>query len=337
MLSIEKNANLKPYNTFGLDVKANQLAFCPDHESLLEIITYLHKNPTSYLILGGGSNLLFSKDFDGIIIHPTIKGIKVIKEDPKHIWIEAGAGENWDDLVAFCVNNNYYGLENLSYIPGNVGASPVQNIGAYGVEVKDCIEEVNGINIEDGHAFTMNNDECMFDYRYSIFKNELKNKVIITSVIFKLNKAGELNLSYGPVKEELLKKDERDLKTLRDTIIEIRKSKLPEPSELGNAGSFFKNPVVTKNQFDSLLKDFPQIPNYIVSEDLIKIPAGWLIETSGWKGKSFGGAAVHEKQALVLINKNEAKAQDIINLANNIITDIKSRFGITLEPEVNII
>nr|WP_321452344.1 UDP-N-acetylmuramate dehydrogenase [uncultured Carboxylicivirga sp.] len=337
MLSIKKNANLKSYNTFGLNVRAKELIECDNTPDLIEAINYLQTNPQPFLIVGGGSNLLFSKDFEGLIIHPTIMGIEIFQEDEKSVYIKAGAGVEWDDLVAFCVKNNYYGLENLSYIPGNVGASPVQNIGAYGVEVKDCIDKVHGIFINDGSSFTMTNAECMFDYRYSIFKNELKNKIIVTSVVFKLIKEAELNLSYGPVKEELSKKDKSDLKTLRETIIEIRKSKLPDPGETGNAGSFFKNPVIQRSRYEALLKKHPNIPHYIISEDLIKIPAGWLIDQSGWKGKSIGGASVHEKQALVLINKNNASAHDIMQLSNAIINDIKNRFQITLEPEVNII
>ncbi|MBS2098602.1 UDP-N-acetylmuramate dehydrogenase [Carboxylicivirga linearis] len=337
MLAIKKNANLKSYNTFGLSVNATELAECSSLDDLIEVINLLNTDPKPYLVIGGGSNLLFSKDFKGLIIHPTIKGIEIIEEDDNHVWIKAGAGEEWDDLVAYCVMNNYYGLENLSYIPGNVGASPVQNIGAYGVEVKDCIEIVNGVFIKDGKLFTMNNVDCKFDYRYSVFKGELKNKVIVSSVVFKLKKSAKLNLSYGPVKEEVMKKGTADLQTLRETIIDIRKSKLPEPSEMGNAGSFFKNPIIQRSKFEELIKVFPQMPHYIISDDLVKIPAGWLIDTSGWKGKSIGGAAVHEKQALVLINKNNALAQDIINLSNTIISDIRNRFQISLEPEVNII
>lgn len=337
MLLIEKNANLKSYNTFGLEVKTSELAICPDLNSVVEIVNDLIKKPRPHLVLGGGSNLLFAKDFKGLVIHPTIAEISKIKEDDNHVWLEAGAGVEWDNLVEYCVDRNWYGLENLSYIPGNVGASPVQNIGAYGVEAKDCIETVKGIFLENAQFFTMQKQDCRFDYRYSIFKDELKNKVIITSVIYRLNKQCDLNLSYGPVKDEGLKRGKITLKTLRQTIIDIRKSKLPEPSETGNAGSFFKNPVITKDQYEKLLDTYPNIPGYTVSDSQVKVPAGWLIDTAGWKGKSIGGAAVHEKQALVLVNKNNAGASDIINLAKAIIDDIKLNFYIQLEPEVNII
>lgn len=337
MLSIKKDTNLKSYNTFGLDVKAKELAICPDLKSVIEIIDNLNTNPRPFLVLGGGSNLLFSKDFEGLLIHPTIEGIEKVDEDSKHVWIEAGAGVEWDNLVDFCVKNNWYGLENLSYIPGNVGASPVQNIGAYGVEVKDSIESVKGIYINNCQPFVMKNKDCQFDYRYSIFKDELKHKTIIVSVVFKLKKQAELNLSYGPVKEQLSKQKEVNLQTLRNTIIDIRKSKLPEPSELGNAGSFFKNPIITKERYENLLIQYSDMPHYKINESSFKIPAGWLIDKAGWKGKSIGGASVHEKQALVLINKNNASSDDIIDLAQSIIHDIKTKFEIKLEPEVNII
>lgn len=337
MLSIIKDADLKPYNTFGLQAKAKELAICPDMESLLQIIKNLHQNPRPYFVIGGGSNLLFSKDFDGLLIHPTIDGINIINENNENVWIEVGAGVDWDELVNHCVSNNWYGLENLSYIPGNVGSSPVQNIGAYGVEVKDCIESVKGFFIDNGESFEMTNNECQFAYRYSIFKGKLKNKIIIGSVVFKLKKNGALNLSYGPVKEETLKKGKPSLQNLRETIIEIRKSKLPEPTEKGNAGSFFKNPIIPLKQYQKLIEQHPSMPHYPIDQKFVKVPAGWLIDQAGWKGQSNGGAAVHEKQALVLINNNNASANDVIGLAQIIIADIKNKFNITLDPEVNII
>jgi UDP-N-acetylmuramate dehydrogenase len=240
-------------------------------------------------------------------------------------------------LVEYCVEHEWYGLENLSYIPGHVGASPVQNIGAYGVEAKDTIESVKGFFISDGNTFELNNAECQFAYRQSIFKSTMKNKTIISSVVFKLNKTESYTLNYGPVKAEVEKKGPLSLRNIRETIIEIRKSKLPEPEELGNAGSFFKNPIIDIELFKQLQKQYESIPNYPIDEKQIKVPAGWLIEQSGWKGKAIGDAAVHDKQALVLVNKGNASGQDILNLAYQIINDIHKKFGITIEPEVNII
>ncbi len=336
-MHITKQAALKTYNTFGLDIKASELSICSDVESLVSTIDHLIYNPQPHLVLGGGSNLLFSSDYEGLIIHPTIGGIEVINEDAQNVWIEVGAGVEWDQLVEHCVNNNWFGIENLSYIPGNVGASPVQNIGAYGVEVKDCIESVKGIYLSDSKPFSLNNSDCHFEYRNSIFKKELKNKTVIVSVVFKLQKSGELNLSYGPVKAEFDKKNDASIMALRNTIIEIRKSKLPEPEEYGNAGSFFKNPIIDKATFDALIDKNPSIPSYKLNSDSFKIPAGWLIDQAGWKGKSIGGAAVHKDQALVLINKGNALPSDIIQLSNNIIENIGEKYNIKLEPEVNII
>lgn len=336
-MQIIRHAKLKKLNTFGLDIKASELVDCNNIETLVKCIDYLIDKPQPFLILGGGSNLLFSKDYNGLIIHPSLQGIKIIDETSKHVWIEVGAGVNWDDLVDHCVNNKWFGLENLSHIPGNVGASPVQNIGAYGVEVKDCIENVKGIYTDSAKPFSLNNNECQFAYRNSIFKSELKNKTVISSVQFKLRKDGELNLSYGPVKAELEKKSVLDIHHLRQTIIEIRKSKLPEPEEFGNAGSFFKNPIVNRTVLDDLLEKYPDVPSYNIDSERVKIPAGWLIDRAGWKGRSIGGAAVHKDQALVLINKGNAKPSDIIQLSNHIIENIGEKYNIQLEPEVNII
>ena len=243
----------------------------------------------------------------------------------------------WDDLVAYTVNKNLHGLENLSYIPGHVGASPIQNIGAYGIEAKDSIEVVNGIYIDNKQSFTLTNDDCEFDYRNSIFKNKLKNKTIVTSVIFKLAKKTTFNLSYGNVLEEVEKLGEINLSNIRNAIIEIRKSKLPNPEVNGNAGSFFKNPIITKALYTKILHNYPTLPSYPIDDHFIKIPAGGLIETAGWKGQSRGQVAVHDKQALVLINKGLATGKDVFQLAQVIITDIKNKFEIELEAEVNMI
>ncbi|MCG8582784.1 MAG: UDP-N-acetylmuramate dehydrogenase [Bacteroidales bacterium] len=337
MINTTNKVSLSQYNTFGIKATAKELIICNTIESIQEAISYLNNHPQPYLVLGGGSNILFRNDFDGLIIHPKLTNIEVLKEDEKNIWIEAGAGVEWDDLVDYCVNRGWYGLENLSYIPGNVGASPVQNIGAYGVEAKDTIETVKGYYISNGNSFKLSNDECHFAYRQSIFKSNLRNKTIISSVVFRLNKTESYTLNYGPVKEEVEKKGKVSLTNVRQTIIDIRKSKLPEPDELGNAGSFFKNPVIDIEQFKQLQSQHESIPNYPIDNIQVKVPAGWLIEQAGWKGKAIGDAAVHNKQALVLVNKGNASGKDILDLAHKIIDDVNKKFGITIEPEVNII
>ncbi len=337
MIQSIKNIDLKPFNTFGFSAKAKEFTSCPDIISINQTLKYLKSYPQPYLILGGGSNILFSKNFDGLIIHPNLTNISFLKEDNNNVWIEAGAGVEWDALVNYCVTNNWYGLENLSYIPGNVGASPVQNIGAYGVEAKDCIETVKGVFIDTAELFEFTNSQCAFAYRQSIFKAGLKNKTIITSVVFKLAKKACFNLSYGSVKDQVEANGGINLKNVRQTIITIRKSKLPEPKEFGNAGSFFKNPVIQQSAFEALKSKYANMPHYPVDEKNIKIPAGWLIEQAGWKGKSIGQAGVHNKQALVLINKGGASGADLIHLANTIIAEVKTKFGICIEPEVNII
>ncbi|WP_430815244.1 UDP-N-acetylmuramate dehydrogenase [Carboxylicivirga sp. RSCT41] len=337
MINTTNKVSLRQYNTFGIDATAKELIICNTIESIQEALSYLNNNPQPYLVLGGGSNILFRNDFDGIVIHPCLTEIELIKEDEKNVWLEAGAGVEWDELVKYSVDHNWYGLENLSYIPGNVGASPVQNIGAYGVEAKDTIVSVKGFYIADASRFELSNEECCFSYRQSIFKSKLRNKTVISSVIFKLNKTESYTLNYGHVKEELEKRGKLSLNNVRQTIIDIRKSKLPEPEELGNAGSFFKNPVIDLEHFKKLQSNYESIPNYPVESKHVKVPAGWLIEQSGWKGKAIGDAAVHNKQALVLVNKGNASGQDIIDLAQQIINDVCEKFGITIEPEVNII
>ena len=337
MIQNQQNFNLASLNTFGFDVKARNYIACHSPQEIKEALSWVNNKQENLLILGGGSNILFKNDFNGTIIHPLLNKIEVNKETDEHIWLEVEAGVVWDDLVEYSVNNNWFGLENLSYIPGNVGASPVQNIGAYGVEVKDCIEKVKGIYIDQQTTFIFNNDECQFGYRQSIFKSELKNKTVITSVVFKLNKNERFNLSYGPVKELLDDRKAISLKTVRQTIIDIRKSKLPEPEEMGNAGSFFKNPVISANNYSQLKKQYPDIPGYVIDDQQIKVPAGWLIDRAGWKGRSMGDAAVHNKQALVLVNKGKASGQQILSLADAIIDSIIEKYNIKIEPEVNVI
>ena len=334
---IKQNISLLSYNTFGIDVKANYFA---EYESIVELHEILNSETVklnNILHIGGGSNLLFLNDFKGLILHSKIKSIKVIREDEDFVIMEVGSGVVWDDFVAYCVTNGYGGVENLSLIPGEVGASAVQNIGAYGVEVQDLILEVKALEIESAQTRTFQVEECNYGYRISIFKNELKGKYIITSVVFKLSKKPAFKLNYQLLEEEVLKNGEITLQNIRKTIIAIRESKLPDTKLLGNAGSFFMNPVISKWKFVDLQVLYPNIPHYFVTENEEKLPAGWLIDQCGWKGKSIGNAAVHDKQALVLINKGDATGAEIVQLASEIQKSVKEKFGIELQTEVNYI
>lgn len=338
MFQLSQNISLKDYNTFG--VKANAKYFLKI-ESSGDIVDFFSSNRDflreERLILGGGSNLLFMDDFNGLIIYPAIRGIKVVSETDQTMDIEAGAGENWDDFVALCVERGWGGTENLSLIPGNIGAVPVQNIGAYGVEAESIIVNVNGISLDNLEKRCIAGDECNFEYRNSIFKTALKGKFVVTSVVFRLSKNPSFTLTYGVLKAELEKFEAIDLKTVRDAVISIRESKLPDPKKIGNAGSFFKNPIVN-NEIAQRIKDqYGGVPIYEAGEGRVKIAAGWLIEKSGWKGKSIGNAAVHDKQALVIVNKGNATGREIYTLSEQIRADVYSKFGIELEPEVNII
>ena len=284
--------------------------------------------------------MLLTKDIEELVVHLDIKGISIDREDENAVYLTINAGEDWHEFILWCISNNYGGLENLSLIPGNVGTCPIQNIGAYGVEVKDTITKVEGLVLETRKLVSFSNEDCKFGYRNSIFKNSHKAKIIITSVGFKLTKRNhKLNTSYGAIETELSSKNilKPSLKNISDAVIKIRKSKLPDPKEIGNSGSFFKNPVISKKQFLELRKVHSNMPNYVVSENEIKIPAGWLVEQSGFKGKRFGDAGVHEKQALVLVNYGNASGQDILKLAKKIQKTVVTKFGISLEIEVNII
>ena len=289
------------------------------------------------MILGGGSNVLFTKNFNGLIILNSIKGKEIIYEDNQTVSLRVGAGEDWDELVEYTVKNNWAGLENLSYIPGRVGASPIQNIGAYGEEVKNTIEEVETFDVNTLKKITYKNKDCHFGYRSSIFKHELKNKKIITHVTFTLNKKHIFNLNYGVLEETVNQKGKATLQNIRNSIIEIRKNKLPEPEELGSAGSFFKNPIITEEKLKELQQAFPNIPYYKLAKNEIKIPAGWLIDQLGWKGYREGDAGVHKQQALVLVNYDNATGQQIYNLSQKIIRSVKKKYGIELDYEVNVI
>jgi UDP-N-acetylmuramate dehydrogenase len=327
---------LKQRHTFGIELFANQYVECENEQDVLHLIEQgVFKS--AFFILGGGSNVLFYNEFQGAIIHPVMNKIGLLRQDESHVWVSADAGVVWDDFVAYCVENEYYGVENLSYIPGHVGASPVQNVGAYGVEACDCIDHVSAIDLTTGHRVELTNEACRFGYRDSIFKNELKNRVMVTNVVFKLSLTPDFNLDYGQIKEEIAKRGEVTLQNVRHAIIYIRQSKLPDPQVVGNAGSFFKNPVVSSFQANVLLDIYPKMPHYQIDDELVKIPAGWLIETAGWKGKSIGNVAVHDKQALVIINKGQATTLEVNELAKAIEDDILLKFNIELEREVNFI
>ena len=334
---IKENISLLSYNTFGIDAKADYFI---EYSSVEELQTALKSEivkSNRLLHIGGGSNLLFMKDFKGVILHSAINFIKKVSEDADTVILEAGAVVNWDDFVAYTVEKGWGGVENLSLIPGEVGASAVQNIGAYGVEVQDVILKVNAVEIETGEPKTFSVEDCQYGYRESIFKKELKGKYIITSVLFKLQKQPEYKLNYQHLEAEVLKNGDINLQNIRQTIIAVRESKLPDPKIFGNAGSFFMNPVISKAHFNELLAQYPQMPHYFVSETEEKVPAGWLIDQCGWKGKQIGNAGVHDKQALVLVNKGGATGAEIVYLAEQIQASVKSRFGIELRAEVNYI
>jgi UDP-N-acetylmuramate dehydrogenase len=329
--------SLLPYNTFGIDVKAD---FFIEYDSIADLQETLQLDVVKsnrVLHIGGGSNLLFLGDFNGVILHSAIKSIEKVGEDVDSVFLEVGSGVVWDDLVAYCVDNGWGGLENLSLIPGEVGASAVQNIGAYGVEVQDVIVAVNAVEVANAVARTFSNAECRYGYRNSIFKNELKGKYIITTIVFRLDKKPVFKLNYQHLEEAVLNAGGVNLQNIRKTIIATRESKLPDPKVSGNAGSFFMNPVIAKDHFNSLKEKYPQIPHYYVSEKEEKVPAGWLIDQCGWKGKQIGHAGVHDKQALVIVNKGGASGAEIVYLAEQIQLSVKEAFGIVLHPEVNYI
>ncbi|MAZ27524.1 MAG: UDP-N-acetylenolpyruvoylglucosamine reductase [Cytophagaceae bacterium] len=337
-MQVFEDFSLKEFNTFHIDAKARFFASINSIEDLREGLTSdVH---TSKFVLGGGSNMLLLHDIDALVLHINLKGIEKAKEDENHVWVRVAAGENWHEFVLFCVNSGYGGVENLSLIPGNVGTSPIQNIGAYGVELKDVFDSCIVVDKLSLKSKQLNLTDCRFDYRDSIFKNEAKGKYIITEVVFKLTKKNhELNTSYGAINTVLLEKGitNPSLKDVSNAVIKIRQEKLPDPNVIGNSGSFFKNPVVSKQEFDMLQARFEDIPFYPISENEIKIPAGWLIEQAGFKGKRFGDAGVHDRQALVLVNHGNATGEEIWLLAKKIQQEISRIFQVTIEPEVNLI
>ena len=327
--------SLLPYNTFGIDVSASRFL---EYASVAELKEYIAQGAvtTPFLLIGGGSNLLFTKDYDGLILHSRIGGIEVTAEDSQTVSLRVGAGVVWDDFVACCVEHGWYGAENLSLIPGEVGASAVQNIGAYGVEVKDLITAVDTVNVQ-GYGRVYSVEECEYAYRSSIFKRPENKSVFVTYVRFRLSKEERYTLDYGTIRQELAKYPAPTLPIVRKVIIEIRESKLPDPKVMGNAGSFFMNPIVAKEKLEALQRDYPRIPYYELPDGRVKIPAGWMIDQCGWKGKSLGPAAVHDKQALVLVNRGGAKGSDIVALSDAVRASVRDKFGIDIHPEVNVI
>ena len=332
------NYSLKRHHTFGTEATTKYYFEFTETDDLNQFLATNKNWPElPILILGEGSNLLFVNDFDGLVINPNIPGIKIVREDRNTIWLEAGSGVVWDQLVEYAVFNNWGGIENLSLIPGNVGAAAVQNIGAYGMEIQNQIESVTGIDLETLQEYTIEKADCKFAYRDSIFKNELKNRFIITSVVFKLDKFPEFILNYGDLKAETEKQGAVNLRTIRQTVIRIRESKLPDPKVMGNAGSFFKNPVIETKLAEQLKATNPTLPVYPASEGKSKLAAGWLIEQCGWKGFRRGDAGVHDKQALVLVNYGNASGKEIFELSEEIKQSVQEKFGVKLEREVNVI
>jgi UDP-N-acetylmuramate dehydrogenase len=332
------NCSLLPYNTFGMDVKASRFVEYASVEELRGLWNADREAVARALHIGGGSNLLFASDYEGLILHSAIKGYTVVKETEEEVEVRVGAGEVWDDFVAYTVANGWYGAENLSLIPGEVGASAVQNIGAYGVEAKDLIVSVDTFGLETGEERRFMREECRYAYRESVFKQELKGKYAVTFVTYRLKKHPVFHLEYGNIRAELEKQGcQVDLENVRRIIIAIRQAKLPDPKVLGNAGSFFMNPVVPKMQFEALLAQYPDMPHYPVDDAHVKIPAGWMIDRCGWKGKRVGHAGVHEKQALVLVNCGGATGKEVMHLAEEIVASVRERFGVTIRPEVNYI
>jgi UDP-N-acetylmuramate dehydrogenase len=337
-MQIQQNISLKQYNTFGIDAKAKYFVSVNTVSELQQVLE-LKEYPNKF-ILGGGSNMLLTKDIDSLVIHVNNKGIEIISKSNGTVIVKANAGENWHEFVLWCLNHNYGGVENLSLIPGNVGSAPIQNIGAYGVELKDIFVSCEAIDINTHKLKTFTKSDCKFDYRESIFKHGLKGLCIITSVTFQLSSGQhKLHTDYGAISTELqnMKVEFPTIEDISKAVIAIRQSKLPDPKEIGNSGSFFKNPIISVKHFNSLKTIFPDIPSYSVSENEIKVPAGWLIEKAGFKGKTFDNYGVHKKQALVLVNYGSAKGMDILKLARLIQQTVNRIFNIKIETEVNII
>jgi len=335
---IQHNISLKPYNTFGIDAKAKYFVSVSSIEQLKQVLE-LTEHPKK-LILGGGSNMLLTKDQDLLVVHVNLKGISTISEDSDSVLVKAYAGENWHEFVLWCLEKDFGGIENLSLIPGNVGSAPIQNIGAYGVELKETFVCCEAMNVKEKTIETFTKSDCNFGYRNSIFKQQAKDNYIITSVTFKLSKhSHKLHVNYGSIASQLQEMGIHTptIQDVSKAVIAIRQQKLPDPKEIGNSGSFFKNPIITKQHYQALLNNFDDMPSYPVSDNEVKVPAGWLIEKAGFKGKRFGDYGVHKNQALVLVNYGNAKGSDILKLAELIQKTIKNIFNISIEAEVNIL
>jgi UDP-N-acetylmuramate dehydrogenase len=361
MVKLMENASLKAFNTFGINVTARWFSSFETKEGLEELLSPIKSsdpkpetrpaksgvNPP-LLILGGGSNILFTRNFDGLVLKNEIRGIELIREDEKYVYVRAGAGENWHGFVQYCLQRNWAGVENLSLIPGSVGAAPMQNIGAYGVEIKEVFYELEAWDLQEGKVFAFSLNDCEFGYRESVFKKKYKGRFIIMDVTFRLNKIPKFHTAYGAIRQELDKMGVRELsiQAISQAVIHIRSSKLPDPQQIGNAGSFFKNPTVAADRFEALKAEFPDIPGYpsadtadskIIGGGGVKLAAGWLIEQCGWKGYRRGDAGCHALQALVLVNYGQASGKEIYDLSEEILQSVQTKFGVTLEREVNII
>lgn len=337
-MQILHNISLKPYNTFGIDAIASHFVSVSNIDDLKAILKL--KDYPEKLILGGGSNMLITKDINALVVHIDLKGISIISENDDFVTVRANAGENWHEFVLWCLKHDFGGIENMSLIPGNVGTAPIQNIGAYGVELKDTFVSCEALDLNSKNIKSFDKEACNFGYRNSIFKQEAKGQFIITSVTFKLTKRNhKLNINYGTISDELEQKRIKNptIQDISKAVITIRESKLPNPKVIGNSGSFFKNPVISKAEYNNLIKNFNDAPSYPISDTEVKVPAGWLIEKAGFKGKRFGNYGVHNKQALVLVNYGDAKGEDILNLSKLIQKTVKQIFGISIEAEVNIL
>lgn len=334
-----QDISLKEYNTFGIEAKAESIIEVFNNQEVKEALAYAEESSLKPLILGGGSNVLFTQSSYPLVIINKIKGISKLDENEDFVWVKAGAGEVWHDLVIFCIERGWGGIENLSLIPGTVGAAPMQNIGAYGVEIKEVFESLEAIDVVTLEEKSFANEACQFGYRESVFKKELKGKYFITSIVLKLTKHPVVNISYGAIAEVLNDNGvtKPNIKQVSEAVIQIRQSKLPNPAEIGNAGSFFKNPVIDANQFENLKKKYPDIPSYAQPNGDVKVPAGWLIEQCGWKGSKEGDIGVHKNQALVLVNYGGGKGSEIRDLALRVQASVEEKFGITITPEVNVI
>ncbi len=338
----QENFSLKDYNSFGINARAKYFATFDSAENLhetLEAKSRLVLDNKETLVLGGGSNILFTKDFDGVVIKNELAGIEVVKEEAAAIYVKAGGGVNWHQFVLYCIKNNYAGVENLSLIPGNVGASPMQNIGAYGVEIKDVFHSLEAFHLEEKKMVTFSLADCAFGYRESVFKGKYRDQFVIMNVTYRLSNTPQFNISYGAISQELEKMGvtELSIQAVSQAVINIRRSKLPDPAVTGNAGSFFKNPVVENIQFEQLKENFPAIVGYDLQNGKTKLAAGWLIEQCGWKGYRKGDAGCHSRQALVLVNYGNASGREIYALSEEIIVSVQQKFGVTLQREVNII